>query len=226
MENQKGGFFSGLKKMIFKEEEVPLPSQQPEPAPAKVVTPVEAESRPVGNFGASTASLEAREDAAKKAYQLIESINQPGVDFFEVWNAVEENGGLQATSLKQAFNTLKFADKTLTKEKLLSSGNYYKTELQKALDNDIQKKNGEKTAITNKIKDSKETLAAEINSLEEQVVRLQKTIAEKQAELSNLQAHWQPKLEDIEKKIQTGRHAIEGVLSKMQTLLNLAEKEL
>ncbi|MCH5683366.1 hypothetical protein LWM68_03180 [Niabella sp. W65] len=128
--------------------------------------------------------------------------------------------------LKQAFNTLKFADKTLTKEKLLSSGNYYKTELQKALDNDIQKKNGEKTAITNKIKDSKETLAAEINSLEEQVVRLQKTIAEKQAELSNLQAHWQPKLEDIEKKIQTGRHAIEGVLSKMQTLLNLAEKEL
>lgn len=226
MENQKGGFFSGLKKMIFKEEEVPLPAQEPGPAPAKAVTPAEAESGPVDNVGAGAAPLEAREDAAKKAYQLIESINQPGVDFFEVWNAVEENGGPQATSLKQAFNTLKFADKTLTKEKLLSSGNYYKTELQKALDNDIQKKNGEKAAITNKIKDSKETLTAEIHSLEEQVVRLQKTIAEKQAELSNLQAHWQPKLEDIEKKIQTGRHAIEGVINKMQTLLSIAEKEL
>ncbi|MCH5683365.1 hypothetical protein LWM68_03175 [Niabella sp. W65] len=71
MENQKGGFFSGLKKMIFKEEEVPLPSQQPEPAPAKVVTPVEAESRPVGNLGTSTASLEAREDAAKKLISLL-----------------------------------------------------------------------------------------------------------------------------------------------------------
>ncbi|MGE9314764.1 hypothetical protein ACLOAU_24115 [Niabella sp. CJ426] len=226
MENQKGGFFSGLKKMIFKEEDVPLPAQQPEPTPAKVANPVVVESRPANTFDAGSVPVEAREDAAKKAYQLIESINQPGVDFFEVWNAVEESGGAQAASLKQAFNTLKFADKTLTKEKLLSSGNYYKNELQKALDSDVQKKNSEKAAITNKIKESKETLAAEVNSLEEQVIRLQKTIAEKQAELSNLQAHWQPKLEDIEKKIQTGKHAIEGVISKMQTLLGLAEKEL
>ncbi len=226
MENQKGGFFSGLKKMIFKEEEVPLPVPPPEPTPVKEVNPVAIESRPVTTINTGQVPLEAREDAAKRAYQLIESINQPGVDFFEVWNAVEENGGAQAASLKQAFNTLKFADRTLTREKLLSSGHYYKTELQKALDNDVQKKNGEKTAIVDKIKHSKETLTAEIGSLEEQVLRLQKTIAEKQAELSNLQAHWQPKLEDIERKIQTGKHAIEGVIAKMQTLLNLAEKEL
>lgn len=226
MENQRGGFFNGLKKMIFKEEDVPLPAQEPEPAPVKVAEPAIVKPQPVSTYDTSAIPVEAREDAAKKAYQLIESINQPGVDFFEVWNAVEENGGAQAASLKQAFNTLKFADKTLTKEKLLSSGNYYKNELQKALDNDVQKKNGERAAITNKIRESKETLTAEVHSLEEQVIRLQKTIAEKQAELSNLQAHWQPKLEDIEKKIQTGKHAIEGVISKMQTLLSLAEKEL
>lgn len=226
MENQKGGFFSGLKKMIFKEEDVPLTTQQPEPAPVKASEQIVTEPRPVNAFGTNAVPLEAREDAAKKAFQLIESINQPGVDFFEVWNAVEESGGEQAASLKQAFNTLKFADKSLTKEKLLSSGNYYKNELQKALDNDILKKNGEKTAITKKITESKASLTTEITSLEEQVKRLQKTIADKQAELSNLQTHWQPKLEEIEKKIQTGRHAIEGVIGKMQNLLALAEKEL
>ncbi|MCH5717138.1 hypothetical protein [Niabella hibiscisoli] len=226
MENQKGGFFSGLKKMIFKEEDVPLSAQPTEPTPVKVEEPAAVVSQPARSPDTSSVPIEAREDAAKKAYQLIESINQPGVDFFEVWNAVEESGGEQAASLKQAFNTLKFADKTLTKEKLLSSGNYYKNELQKALDNDVLKKSGEKAAITNKIKESKETLIAEVSSLEEQVLRLQKTIAEKQAELSNLQAHWQPKLEDIERKIQTGKHAIEGVISKMQTLLSLADKEL
>ncbi len=88
MENQKGGFFSGLKKMIFKEEDVPLPSQQPEPTPVKQAEAVVAAFKPVDSFDASAAPVEAREDAAKKAYQLIESINQPGVDFFEVWNAV------------------------------------------------------------------------------------------------------------------------------------------
>lgn len=226
MESQKGGFFSGLKKMIFKEEDVPLPLEQPESATVKTSNPEIAEPKPVITLDANPAPVEAREDTARKAYQLIESINQPGVDFFEVWNAVEESGGAQAATLKQAFNTLKFADKTLTKEKLLRSGNYYKSELQKALDGDIQKKNGEKAAIANKIKESQETLTAEVHSLEEQILRLKKTIAEKQAELSNLQAHWQPKMEDIEKKIQTGKHAIEGVIGKMQTLLNLAEREL
>ena len=106
MENQKGGFFSGLKKMIFKEEDVPLPPQQPEPAPAKVANPVVVESRPVNPVNTSQASVEVREDAAKKAYQLIESINQPGVDFLEVWNAVEENGGAQSASFKRGFYKL------------------------------------------------------------------------------------------------------------------------
>ncbi|MFT4093130.1 MAG: hypothetical protein QM640_05785 [Niabella sp.] len=219
MENQKGGFFNGLKKMIFKDEPVSLQEQQP-PVSAPATESLKA-AAPVKTFDI-TITPAAKEDAAERAFKLIESINQPGVDFFEVWNAVEENGG----GLKQAFNTLKYADKTLTKEKLLSSGNYYKTELQKALDGDIRKKQEEQQAIENKIRQSKETLTADISSIQEEIKKLQKDLTDKEAALSGLQTQLQPKLQEIEQKIQTGRQAIESVIDKMQALLTLAEKEL
>lgn len=225
MDSQRRGFFGGLKKMIFKDEDVPL-TQPAQPHTAAQPEPVEPTQKPVKTYDLTSVPQEAREDAAKKAYQLIESINQPGVDFFEVWNAVEENGGAQPATLKQAFNTLKFADKTLSKEKLLSSGNYYKNELQKALDNDVNKKNEEKTAIEDKIKRSREALSTELNALETQVKALQKTISEKQTELDNLQQSWAPRLEDIDRKLKTGTHAIGGVITKIQALIDLAEKEL
>ena len=219
MEKQRGSFFNGLKRMIFKEEGVPAPAE----TPASSAAPTE--NAPVKTFDTISPDP-AKDDAAKKAYQLIESINQAGVDFFEVWNAVEENGGAQPGVLKQAFNTLKYADKTLTREKFLSSGNYYKNELQKALDGDIRKKNEEKTAIENKIEATGQSLSNEISALEQKIKDLQKTIADKQSELSSLNTHWQPKLQEIDQKMQTGRHAIEGVLSKIQALLEMGEKEL
>lgn len=219
MEKQRGSFFNGLKRMIFKEEGAAVPEESP------VSQAAPKENMPVQTFDATISGAE-NDDAAKRAYQLIESINQPGVDFFEVWNAVEENGGAQPGVLKQAFNTLKYADKTLTREKFLSSGNYYKNELQKALDGDIRKKNEEKVAIENKIEATGRSLSNEISTLEQKIKDLQKTIADKQTELASLNTHWQPKLQEIEQKMQTGRHAIEGVLSKMQALLETGEKEL
>ncbi len=206
--------------MIFKEEGLPA-EETPVPQSA------ESQALPVQNAPVQTFNSDAaKDDAAKRAYQLIESINQPGVDFFEVWNAVEENGGAQPGVLKQTFNTLKYADKTLTREKFLSSGSYYKNELQKALDTDIIKKKGEKAAIENKMEENGRALSNEISALEQKIKDLQKTIVDKQTELSNLNTHWQPKLQEIDQKMQTGRHAIEGVLSKIKALLETGEREL
>lgn len=223
MSNEKKGFFSGIKKIVFKDEQASEPQNQTQNIVAG--TEEKVQNAPVKTYDVIVPPS-AKEDAAKRAYQLIEAINQPGVDFFEVWNAVEENGGAQSGNLKQAFNTLKYADKTLTKEKLINSGNYYKTELNKALDADIQKKNDERNAIENKIKQSKTALSTDVDSIQTEIKKLQKELDDKKAQLSNLDSQLQPKLTEINQKIQSGKQAIEGVISKMQALIDLAEKEL
>lgn len=225
MENQKSGFFKGLKKMIFKDEAgTPLPLTEGSSSSQDRLETNDSQ-QPVKTFDVNV-TPEAKEDAAKRAYQLIESLNKPGVDFFEVWNAVEENGGAKPATLKQAFNTLKYADKTLTKDKLLESGNFYKSELQKALDGDILKKENERKAIEENMKQSKAALVADINSLELNIKTMQASLADKQKQLGGIGEKWLPQLQNIEDKIQTGKQAIEGVIAKMEELLKIAEREL
>ncbi len=134
--------FSGLKRLIFKdvpETEIPEPVPPPLVPETRPDTPAVAATTPPVSSGWTTSSDSGTDETTRaKAYQLLESINQSGVDFMEVWNATTESGG--PAGLKAAFNALKYADKTLTREKVLTTGRFYIDRLQKALTADLEKK--------------------------------------------------------------------------------------
>lgn len=219
--------FAGLKKLLFKDDETtatqaPAPSaSSPEPPPRQA--PV---SNPAPSFvpRENIPAEETDETTRAKAYQLLESINQPGVDFLEVWNAAAENGGV--SGLKAAFNALKYADKSLTREKVLSTGRYYTDALQKALDADLQKKAAQQKALEDEKATQRQSLGKEVSALEEQISGLQNTLSQKRSALAELDNSYEPRLRELEGKMASGKTTIEALLRQMQEVLAAAEKEL
>lgn len=218
-----GGLFGGLKKLLFKEVEAAeshaQPAPQPQPAQSR-----EQSSAPTFSPASSNAAPDA--SLRDRAYQMLESINQPGVDFLEVWNAAEDNGGANPASVKAAFNALKYADRSLTKEKVLATGRHYCAELQRVFDADAQRKAAEKERLVAEQRGRQESLTAQVAAEEAQLAALQKSLVQKREELARMSADYDPRLQDIDRKIDAGRATITSLTDEMNAVLRIVEAEL
>lgn len=222
------GILRGLKKILFTDEHTdpqnnapapqapPANNQQPPAPPPRVETPETTWTVP--NDGNKEMKL--------KVYQLLESMNRPGVDFFEVWNAASEMGGATPSNIKAAFTSLKFADKTLNKAKLLETGEFYKTNLQKTIDTETQKRQEEKAGLNKEKEQLASSLSAEIQSIEQQIHTLQEKLVNKQNERNTINEKYEPRILAIDGRINTGRQSVSEIINEMQQVLNTIQQEI
>ena len=218
------GILRGLKKILFTETDMAAPQNNtpaPEVAPANTapVTPPPAPAT-------FALPADADKEMKLKVYQLLESMNRPGVDFFEVWNAATEMGGASPSNIKAAFTSLKFADKTLSKAKLLETGDFYKTALQKTIDGETQKRQEEKTALNREKEQMASSLSAEIKSIEQQLQTLQEKLSTKQNDRNTINDKYEPRIAAIDTRIQTGRQTVAEVLTEMQQVMSTIQQEI
>jgi hemerythrin-like domain-containing protein len=217
------GILRGLKKVLFTsgtedEQVVKTPAAAPETPPVKEpASPVFAQH--------STADAGVRE-MKLRVYQLLENMNKPGVDFFEVWNAAVEMGGTNISNIKSAYTSLKFADKSLSKAKLLESGAAYMAGLKSVIETESHKRLDEKAHLEKEKEQVKSSLVAEISSLEQQIVSLQERLAAQKREKETIEEKFAPKIADIDYKINAGRQSVSSVMSEMQQVLDIINKEL
>jgi hypothetical protein len=194
----------------------PLPSPKVADNPA-AITPFPVAPSEMGS-GAKDMKL--------KVYQLLEQINKPGVDFFEVWNAAVEMGGANANNLKSAFTSLRFADKSLSKSRLIESGNGYVKDLQSVFETESKKRQQEKASIAAEKEQVRTGLTSEIEGIQMQITELQKKMDIQQQKLLSLDENYNPRLHAIEQKINNGRDAVQSVLAEMQQVLQIINKEI
>lgn len=223
--------FSGLRKLIFKDEPaannaapVVPPPPTPEKAPRFPENATVPSPAPSPLSWQPDSSGEGDDTTRAKAYQLLESINQPGVDFLEVWNAASENGG--PAGLRSAFNTLKYADKTLTREKVITTGRYYIDALQKALQADLERKAAQQRDLQEEKTRQRESLGKEAADMEKQISELQNRLIQKREALAEMDSRYEPRLRELQQKMDSGKRTIEGMLQQMQAILQAAEREL
>lgn len=232
MSDSKSGFGSGLlkglKNLIFNPDpNATAPNAPvPDPQPAKPVVPPPV-APPVQAFtNAPAVTGDALKDMRLKVYQLLENMNQPGCDFFEVWNAAVEMGGANSANIKAAFTSLRFADNTLSKPKLLETGNYYKTNLQKVLDTETQKRQQDKNNLVQQKEQQKGSLSSDIDGLERQIASLQQQLADKKTDHANIDAKYEPGITEIDQKIALGQESVNSVLAEMQQVLDIIQKDI
>ena len=214
------GILKGLKKILFTSspEEPQQPIAAPEPA-----APIIADTKigtPVNDAGGNLKDMKLR------IYQLLESINKPGCDFFEVWNASIEMGGANSNNIKAAYTSLKYVDKSLNKNKLLETGEFYISSLVKVLDAEAAKRKEEKDKLLAQKEQQRTNLASEILDLERQIVALQNKLAEKKKDSDSINEKYEPLISAIDHKITNGQQAVDSVVNEMQQVVSIIQKEI
>lgn len=227
-ESNSFGILRSLKKLIFEDSPEPEASGSTE-APTPPVTPNKtAETvtkNPQTNLTQNTSDLPATDvkQMKLKVLEILEKINQPGIDFFEVWNAAAEMGSVNAGTLKAAFTSLKYVDKTLDKEKLSRTGQNYATELKKVIDKETAAKQAEKQSIEQSQVKEKANLTAEVQQIEQSILELREKLSVKQKDLNEINSKYEPQLLDIDNKIAIGNTAVTEVVADIQNALNIIE---
>ncbi len=219
------GILRGLKKILFTNSEPEEAVQAPVPPVKPVSAPITADDKAMFSPEAPVGSNNVKE-MKLRIYQLLESINKPGCDFFEVWNASVEMGGANPNNIKAAYTSLKYADKTLTKDKLLETGDFYISSLTKVLDAEIIKRKEEKDKLFSQKEEEKTLLTKEIGELEQQLISIQKKLAEKKSQSEGINQKYQPKIEAIESKISNGHESVNSVIGEMRQVVSIIQKEI
>lgn len=217
-ENKKGysGIFSGLKKMVFTDDYLETNKEKAMPASA----PASKTEKSTVKEGIITTNI-ASDEMVQKIYSLVENINKPGIDFFELWNAAEAMGGVNAANLQNAFTTLKVLG--LTKETVMRTGEEYCAELQRKLDTDIEKKKEEKESLKLSLEHEKQQLERDRQDLENKIKLLTSQLAETSQKLGQLESKYMPGIEGIETKIQSGVNALNVVVGEMKAALEIVK---
>lgn len=222
-ENSKfDGIFSKLGKLVFTEEYISENAPNNTEKKEEVVNPTPTST------SATTVPLHVgtpKKEMIDKVNALVASINKPGIDFFELWNAAEAMGSINDSTVSNAFVALKIASgNTLTKANILSTGESYCSELKSALDGDVNEKIRSKNKILEAKNNSRSNLSNEITDLNNKIVELQNLLKEKNAKLQNIDADFDPKLTEIDEKINHGKLAVDAVVAEMKNVLSIAAR--
>lgn len=225
--NRSSGILRGLKRILFTDvpAEPAVPEMQIPDVPEAPQNNMEAE-RPHAAITNVARDQEGEKEMKLKVYQLLENLNSPGVDFFEVWNAAVEMGGVNPQNIRAAFTSLRFADKTLSKEKLLQSADSYIAKLKNIIKQETEKRGEELRAMSVEKQQVIQSLQKEISNLNQQISMLQEKLDGKQQELSNIDQKYDPQTSELKIKIESGQQAVDEVVTEMQQVLSIIQKEI
>lgn len=223
------GLLRSLKNLIFENSEessnaeLKLPeSKQPD---NEIKAPADVTKNPQTNLTQNTSGLPATDvkQMKVKVLEILEKINEPGLDFFEVWNAAAEMGSVNASSIKAAFTSLKYVDKTLDKNKLINSAERYTSELQKIIDKETTQKQQQKQDIEQSLIREKASLSDEITAIEKNIEELREKLNTKQKDLKEINNKYEPQLRDIDSKIAIGNTAVAEVVADIKNAIAIIE---
>lgn len=230
-ENDKrfGGILGGLKRLIFndapgnvtarpEEENKVAPEEKASEKVAPDPIPVPANDFIATDGGPSNID---EQELIRKIYQLFESINKPGVDFFELWNAAEKMGGPTPVNIQNAFTTLSVLG--LSKDLALKTGREYLQEIDQKIKADVQSKQQEKDHLVLQLQQEKASLQSKESELEKQILNLQKALQDTKAQLTQVDSKYTKPIFVLDDKMRVGVSALAIVSKEINAVLNTVE---
>ena len=162
----------------------------------------------------------------ERVYQLLESMNQSGIDFLEVWKAARDMGGANPANIRAAYTSLRYADQALTRERLLSSGESYITQLQQIIRAERDKKQEEKKRLETQREETRLRLDNDIRDLEQQIAAMQERLANAKEERTRIDEAFLPKVREIDAKVLSGQQAVDLVIAEIRTVVSIIQQDI
>lgn len=196
--------------------------EQPKKESASVpIEPVKFPESPINSIprvGTTDCSMHMK--SVMEVYERgFESLNRPGIEFFEYYKAVAEAGIDNPLSYKMAFTMLRSMEPTMSKESLLSQSQFYIDEIGKvhgSFDNEGQMK---KVQLQDECDLEREKLRSDIHNLNIQLESIRNQIATKETLLSQLNGKYVPQIEDIECKRMANDQAKDRILGGIRKVV-------
>lgn len=155
-----------------------------------------------------------------KLFDYIKTINEDGIDFFEVFESAQTMGGLTEANLKQAFIFMKIASgNTLTLENVITSGERYKTKLSDLVNTNINEKINLKNSLISNQATEKLKLNQEISDLSKQIKKLTEDLASKEKVLLSIESKYTPEINSIERQITAAESGKFEIINKFEQAL-------
>lgn len=242
-DTKKGSsILNSLKKLIFEDDQPQqTPPVQAPPAPTTNAAPERPQVQPA--YSSPTAQAQTGKtpppipitandgttdlkEMKLKVYAILEKLNEQGVDFFEVWNAAAAMGKVEENTLKAAYTSLKFVDSTLSKDKLVATGTNYANKLKETIAKESEQKQAEKKKTEQDRTMEIANLNTEIKTITENIAKLQDDLQKKQLALGQINEKYEPRIKDIEQKINIGNAAVDEVVSEINTALHMINQSI
>lgn len=148
-----------------------------------------------------------------------EGLNSEGFDFFEMYKSVMAVGPTNPQSYQMAFTMGKTIKSDLSKEFLLEKSKFYISEIEKVYAKYDATGNSKNKDLNNTITTKKYNLSKNITDLENQIVKLQKEVEAKKAELARIDLDNKEMFSEIQLKIEANNLAKHKILESINTVV-------
>lgn len=193
-------------------------------------TPSEGLFKGVFNFGTSTSTptftstLGVSQEHLAKSVEVyrngFESLNQPGYDFYEFYQAILSTGVDNAQVYPMALMMAKSMDKTVSKEQLLQQSEFYIGEINKQYQNYVTSGNNKKSQLNADKNHENQSLSNELDLMNQQLEQLKIQIQDRQNKIKAIDGKYVPQLNEIDSKLGANEMAKNQLISSIEQVKN------
>lgn len=149
-----------------------------------------------------------------------ESLNKSGYDFYEFFKAVMATDPNNSQSYIMAYTMASSMDKAITKTSLLSSGEFYLTEILKVYTKYDEEGKKVKNDLINEQLADKQKLQSNITFIQNQIAAFQADLEQKTKLLQNHDFNNSGKVKEIEQKIVANNLAKDRIVQKISQVIS------
>jgi len=145
-----------------------------------------------------------------------DSLNQAGYDFYEFYQAITQGGVNNPQIYPMAFTMANAMDKSVTKDKLIQTAEFYLSEINKVYNDYVSKGNGKKQDLITQKNNENQALVNELSLMEQQLEALRTQIQDRQNKLNAIGGKYEPMISDVDNKLSANEIAKNQIVQSIE----------
>lgn len=148
--------------------------------------------------------------------QGLKAIKQNGYDFQDFFDALTDEDKVNPIAYQMALRFASKMDKSITKESLVNSADFYISKVNENYNNFVVSGNGKKQEIINQKTNEAQSLNNELSMLQQQMIALQTQIADRQNKINNIDGKYATMLNELDAKLAANDIAKNQVVNSLE----------
>lgn len=144
------------------------------------------------------------------------SLKQASYDFLNFYDALSEDDRKNPAVYQMAVRFASSMDKSITKDKLVQSADFYIGKIQENYNNYVNSGNTKRQTVLGQKADENRTLSADLDMLEQQAQAIQTQIQDRKNKIASIDTKYDMQLNEIDSKLAANDIAKDRIVSSLE----------